>query len=285
MRSTTRRKGRCRVVGHPPAGDRCRGSASARGPRSSKRLKSGKLPGPAYGRRAPRRWGWGAVESQKQSAALRSLVRACRARLTTSSLSGFFAESPATYGERRRGGTRGRGARSGCGEQSTRVAAGSACGVSSPGGGDTARGQAHRRVPSTTARGAIASPRSARLVQPLQKCPRPTVCLPLLALKDAACAEPRSARGSSASSSTRCGKSGQANGARTCRAIGRAAESPERRRGRQVPRPRSPRSGTHTVARHCRWGGRRPGLCCRMSVTRVLSHAPVQVGVGFDHHI
>src|SRR5215813_12933222 len=60
------------------------------------------------------------------------------------------------------------------------------------------QGKAHQRVTSTTASVDISSPRSARLAQPLKKCPSPNVCLPLLGRKDASCAETSSARGSSA---------------------------------------------------------------------------------------
>src|SRR5712692_5164930 len=62
----------------------------------------------------------------------------------------------------------------------------------------TARVNAHRRVTSTPARVAISSPRSARLAQPLKKCPSPNVCLPLFGLNEASCAEISSERESSA---------------------------------------------------------------------------------------
>src|SRR5947209_6294251 len=48
-----------------------------------------------------------------------------------------------------------------------------------------ARVTAHRRVTSTTARGDISRPRSARRVPPLQQGPRPHVCLPLCGMQEA----------------------------------------------------------------------------------------------------
>src|SRR6516165_5403533 len=59
FRSTTRRKRRFSVLCHTTAVYRCRCGSSSRVPRSSKRLKSWKLPFPSYFRRAPRRVGCG----------------------------------------------------------------------------------------------------------------------------------------------------------------------------------------------------------------------------------
>jgi hypothetical protein len=86
-----------------------------------------------------------------------------------------------------------------------------------------ARVPAPRRVTSTTARVAISRPRAARLAQPWKQCPRPHVGVSRLERQDASCAASRAACGLNAVMSTRGGKAGQAQDARHCRAMVRAA--------------------------------------------------------------
>jgi hypothetical protein len=103
-----------------------------------------------------------------------------------------------------RGGQRGRGARRGGLEQSTRLSAGAAVVACSPGGvGATASVKAPRRVTSTPARVVISHPRSARLAPPWQKGPSPHVGWPRFGMTAASCAEPTAARGASPVSHTR----------------------------------------------------------------------------------
>lgn len=203
-RRTTRRTRRCSVLGHPTAVDRGRGAASALVPRASQRLKTWQWPFPSSVRLAPRRCGCGPVESNQPAASLRSVVLACRARLTPSSLACGFASSPSTPCEGMLGGKRGRCARR-CGlEKSTRGSSGAAGGVCAPGGVcATASVKAPRCVTSTTASGESSTPRAARGALPVKPCPRPHVCLPRCGMQDASCAERRSERGASAVLSTR----------------------------------------------------------------------------------
>ena len=82
---------RCSVLCHTTAVYRGRCGSSARVPRASKWRKSWKVTFPAYLRRAPRRFGCGPVSRNRQSASLRSVVIAYRARRTTSSIYVCFA--------------------------------------------------------------------------------------------------------------------------------------------------------------------------------------------------
>ena len=92
--------------------------------------------------------------------------------------------------------------RSCCLQKSTRVASGSAA-ASSPGGVCDGEGKSAPACDIDYGeRGHLQSTLGTAL-QPLKKCPRPNVCLPLLGMKDASCAETSSERESSAVISTR----------------------------------------------------------------------------------
>jgi hypothetical protein len=72
--SPTTRRGCLRVTCQTTVVESCPWSASARGPKDTNRCRSCPLTLPSYLRRAPRRWGCGPVERNRQVASQRHLV-------------------------------------------------------------------------------------------------------------------------------------------------------------------------------------------------------------------